>query len=236
MKYGLLWLEGPLQSWGFDSRFGRRDTLAFPTRSGILGMLCAAMGRGGRQEEWLSDMRPYAQTIIAFERDSDRSEAARTPLLRDFHMVGSGYDLKDPWQTLMVPKTSEGKPPVGTGARLTWRHYLQDKAFAVILELPEEHRDEIAEGMQTPVWALALGRKCCVPTDIIWRGAFNSEDSAIAAAMKIAAAKGLHEDFRVYEGQMADGETVTLSDVPLNFGPYKKYAERLVTITRSKTQ
>ena len=33
----LLWLEAPLQSWGVDSRFGRRDTLPFPSRSGVLG-------------------------------------------------------------------------------------------------------------------------------------------------------------------------------------------------------
>ncbi len=35
----LLWLEAPLQSWGADSRFGRRATLPFPTRSGVLGLV-----------------------------------------------------------------------------------------------------------------------------------------------------------------------------------------------------
>ena len=49
MKTLLLWLEAPLQSWGAGSRYGRRDTLPFPTRSGILGLLCCAMGRGGEQ-------------------------------------------------------------------------------------------------------------------------------------------------------------------------------------------
>lgn len=47
MKTLLLWLEGPLQSWGHDSQFDRRDTLPFPTFSGICGMLCAALGAGG---------------------------------------------------------------------------------------------------------------------------------------------------------------------------------------------
>ena len=40
MRNLLLWLEAPLQSWGAGSRYGRRDTLPFPTRSGILGLLC----------------------------------------------------------------------------------------------------------------------------------------------------------------------------------------------------
>ena len=56
MRTLLLWLEAPLQSWGADSRYGRRDTLPFPTRSGILGLLCCAMGRGGEQREWLAAM------------------------------------------------------------------------------------------------------------------------------------------------------------------------------------
>lgn len=51
--YLLLWLEGPLQAWGHDSKFGVRNTLNFPTRSGILGLLCCAHGAGGEQREWL---------------------------------------------------------------------------------------------------------------------------------------------------------------------------------------
>ncbi|HBZ0090419.1 TPA: type I-E CRISPR-associated protein Cas5/CasD, partial [Klebsiella pneumoniae] len=46
-QYMLLWLEGPLQSWGGDSKFGVRDTLNFPTRSGILGLICCARGAAG---------------------------------------------------------------------------------------------------------------------------------------------------------------------------------------------
>lgn len=41
----LLRLAGPLQSWGDSSRFARRDTGRFPTKSGVLGLLAAAQGR-----------------------------------------------------------------------------------------------------------------------------------------------------------------------------------------------
>ena len=40
----LLKLAGPLQSWGVDSKFEIRDTLDFPTKSGVIGMLAAALG------------------------------------------------------------------------------------------------------------------------------------------------------------------------------------------------
>lgn len=41
----LLRLAGPLQAWGDASRFARRDTGRYPTKSGVLGLLAAAGGR-----------------------------------------------------------------------------------------------------------------------------------------------------------------------------------------------
>ncbi|MFD3685734.1 type I-E CRISPR-associated protein Cas5/CasD [Nocardiopsis sp. NPDC058631] len=38
-------LAGPLQSWGSASRFARRGTEHAPTKSGVLGLLAAALGR-----------------------------------------------------------------------------------------------------------------------------------------------------------------------------------------------
>ena len=49
--YLLLWLEAPLQAWGHDSKFGRRDSLDFPTKSGVLGLLCCARGAAGEQSD-----------------------------------------------------------------------------------------------------------------------------------------------------------------------------------------
>lgn len=41
----LLTFEGPLQSWGSGSKFDNRQTENIPTKSGIIGMIAAAMGR-----------------------------------------------------------------------------------------------------------------------------------------------------------------------------------------------
>lgn len=226
MSFSLLWLEAPLQSWGHDSRFGRRSTLPFPTRSGLMGLLCCASGRGGEQREWLERMRPMTLEVIAYALDGQPP----APMLRDFHMAGSGYDLADPWQNLLVPKKSDGGKPVGTGTRLTYRFYLQDIAFAIILELPEGMEAGIEETLCRPVWPICLGRKCCVPTDIIWRGLYPGPDSASIAAGEIAAAKNRHEIFRVVEGKREEGESRILADVPICFGPYKEYGDREVSI------
>ncbi|MET7639610.1 type I-E CRISPR-associated protein Cas5/CasD [Streptomyces sp. NPDC005438] len=45
MSVLLLQLAGPLQSWGAASRFPRRSTESAPTKSGVIGLLAAALGR-----------------------------------------------------------------------------------------------------------------------------------------------------------------------------------------------
>ncbi|MFY7069270.1 type I-E CRISPR-associated protein Cas5/CasD [Nocardiopsis changdeensis] len=47
-------LAGPLQSWGSASRFARRTTENAPTKSGVVGLLAAALGR--ERTEDLSDL------------------------------------------------------------------------------------------------------------------------------------------------------------------------------------
>jgi CRISPR system Cascade subunit CasD len=41
----LLRLAAPLQSWGLASKFDTRDTAREPTKSGVIGLLAAALGR-----------------------------------------------------------------------------------------------------------------------------------------------------------------------------------------------
>src|SRR5574340_968300 len=95
-SYLLLWLEAPLQSWGSDSKFGRRDTQTFPTKSGVLGLVCAALGAGGKQRALLAEFSALGQTVVSVVRCKQTADGvikqAREPLLRDFQMVGSGYD------------------------------------------------------------------------------------------------------------------------------------------------
>jgi CRISPR system Cascade subunit CasD len=229
-RYLLLWLQAPLQSWGRDSKFGRRDTLNFPTRSGVMGLLCCALGAVGEQRELLAEFAPLKQTVISFVRCKNEQKIAREPLLRDFHMIGSGYDDKDPWQTLLIPKTADGKKAVGGGTKITYRYYLQDAYFAVVLEVPSDKADTLAQALQTPVWDLCLGRKSCVPTDFVYRGVFDNVADAVIKAEEIAKDKNLLKDFEVLDGEHDGNEVLTLNDVPVCFGERKQYRDRRVTV------
>jgi CRISPR system Cascade subunit CasD len=237
-KYILLWLEAPLQAWGADSKFGRRDTLPFPSKSGILGMVLCAMGASGPQNELLAKLSSGALQIASYVR-SKKTEAgnariklSREPLLRDFHMVGSGYDDKDIWQKLLIPKTSEGKPAVGGGSKMTYRYYLQDSCFAAVLEVNVDMDCAICDALQNPVYDLYFGRKNCVPAEKIFQGTFESIDAAWQKAETLAQEKQLIEDFRALDGEH-EGDVMTLNDVPLQFGEIKKYRDRRVTVVPS---
>lgn len=230
--YLLLWLEAPLQAWGHDSKFGRRDSLDFPTKSGVLGLLCSARGAGGEEQEWLLAWADLDMQLVGYvPKDRQGMPMLRQPLLRDFHMVGSGYDDQDPWQNLLIPKTSDGKKAVGGGTKMTYRYYLQDMAYAVALQAPAAQADTVASVLVSPVWDLYLGRKNCVPTEFIYQGMFESAERALQAGEALAVAKNRAGALRVLQGEH-DGEVLTLNDVPLQFGPHKKYRDRRVTVQK----
>ena len=70
----LIPLEGPLQAWGLDSRFELRQTAAEPSKSGVIGMCCAALGRD--RSEAIDDL-----AALLFGVRVDREGR----LTRDFH-------------------------------------------------------------------------------------------------------------------------------------------------------
>lgn len=230
--YLLLWLEAPLQSWGHDSRFGRRDSLDFPTKSGVLGLLCCARGADGEEREWLADRAELDMQVVGYvPKDKQDKPLQRQPLLRDFQMVGSGYDDQDPWQSLLIPKTCEGKKAVGGGTKMTYRYYLQDMAYAVALQMPAGEVETLVDALTNPVWDLYLGRKNCVPTEFIYQGVFDTAQKALHAGEVLATGKNRAFAMQILQGEHS-GEVLLLNDVPLQFGEHKKYRDRRVTVQR----
>lgn len=146
-------------------------------------------------------------------------------------MVGSGYDDRDPWQNLLIPKTREGKKAVGGGTKMTYRYYLQGMAFAVALQAPAAEAESTLLALQNPVWDLYLGRKSCVPTEFIAQGCHEDIAQALARARELAEAKNRVAIFSVHQGEY-EGEVITLNDVPLQFGQDKRYRDRRVTVIK----
>lgn len=72
----LLRLAGPLQSWGTDSKFETRRAGREPSKSGVIGFLAAALGRG--RDEAIDDL-----TRLRFGVRVDKEGQ----LLHDYHTV-----------------------------------------------------------------------------------------------------------------------------------------------------
>ncbi|MBQ8977188.1 MAG: type I-E CRISPR-associated protein Cas5/CasD [Succinivibrionaceae bacterium] len=233
-KYLLMWLEGPLQSWGDRSRYSRRETQLFPTKSGVYGLILCALGLSGAQTEILAVMSDFRLDVFGYKKL--KSDFSENSIMRDFHMIGSGYDNSDLWEKYLIPKTQQGKAAVGGGSKITYRYYLQNMAFACILEIPSNFDVDIASALETPKWPLFLGRKCCVPSDIIYRGTFDEYLDAVDKADNIAVVKERYKSIEAYDGRRDDLEGVdfwVLNDVPVEFGDYKKYRERIITVRKS---
>lgn len=228
MKTLLMWLEGPLQGWGVSSKFDSRETLPFPTLSGVCGLLCAALGASGEQRELLAQISEAGWNVLAFTRKN----CPVSPVLRDFHMIGSGYDTDNPWLNLLIPKTINGKRPSGVpGQKLTYRYLLQSAAFAVFLTFREEAlAEKLLYALQHPVWGPFLGRKHAAPTEIIAQGVYFSAEEARLRACQLMEEKHLELLFEVVEGFQEEGEPQIVNDVPVSFGDHKTYRDRYVTV------
>ncbi len=137
MSVLLLRLAGPMQSWGTQSRFTVRDAGREPSKSGVVGLLCAALGRP--RAEPVADL---AGLRMAVRVDQEGR------LARDYH-------------TALDVIKADGS---GTTTVVSNRYYLADADFLVGLESDDRALlDRLDAALRSPVWPLYLGRKSFVP-------------------------------------------------------------------------
>jgi CRISPR system Cascade subunit CasD len=126
-----------MQSWGTQSRFLERDTGREPSKSGVIGLLCAALGRP--RAEAVDDL---ARGIMGIRVDRE------------------GVKQRDYQTALEVAKADASKP----GTVVSNRYFLAHADFLVGLamdDLPLLQRLDAA--LAAPHWVLSLGRKAFVP-------------------------------------------------------------------------
>jgi len=146
----LLRLAGPMQSWGTTSRFNQRDTGKEPSKSGVIGLLAAAMGID--RENWV-DLEPLTRLSMGVRHD--RPGVPK----RDYQTAGCA-----PTDTIIKADGTQSKDGV-----VSERNYLADAVFLVGLEGEDCSLLEKAHfALRNPVWPLALGRKSYVPSEAIW--------------------------------------------------------------------
>ena len=226
-----------MQSWGFASRFTRRTTALHPTKSGVVGLLAAAMGvdkHGADEAEQVKKLAALGCTTITLPKKRGEREL---PMLRlsDYHTIGGGYDKKTEW--MKKPRAASGDT---LETVLSERHYLLDARFGVLLEGERDWLEEIAGKLRNPTWGLWLGRKCCIPAVPLLVGIGSDADAALQLLLKAAGldeARTISEFDHVIEGEGAEGlDAEWLNDTPVGFGAAigERHAPRRIRQVRRK--
>lgn len=130
---------GPMQSWGTRSRFQERDTEREPSKSGVVGMLCTALGRD--RNEPVDDLAGL-KMAVRVDREGKLSKDFQTA---ENVALASGGVSKDPL--------------------ISRRYYLSDAAFLVALEGAMTLLEAIHVALKSPQWPFYLGRKSYVPSE-----------------------------------------------------------------------
>ena len=131
----LLRLAAPLQAWGADSKFETRKTNREPTKSGVIGLLAAALGLRRDESEALARLAQL-RFGVRVEREGQ--------LLVDYH----------------IAKTQDQKT-----SYVTYRHYLQDAVFLAGIESEDTALlQQLQQALLHPAFPLYLGRRSCPPT------------------------------------------------------------------------
>ncbi len=209
MKHTLLLrLKAPMQSWGISSRFSIRDTGKEPTKSGVIGLLCAALG-------------------ISREKANleDEQFAKLTELKMSVRVLSDGVMQKDYHTAQYVAKAAGGKPKE---TELSTRWFLADADFLVGLESEDfSFLENLQNALKKPKWQIFLGRKAFVPSVPVYfadGGLQNGDSETILRNFEI---KTETENQRLIVEDENGRET--RQDVPLDFSKRRFSLRRVRT-------
>lgn len=228
-------LEGPLQAWGTnEGKFAIRRTADAPTKSGVFGLLCSAMGLGRAEAglHWL-DYLASLRMGVRIDRPGFR--------IWDFHTVGAKIEMR-------IAKLGEPNEPGEVGEErkqkllykdldyddrgmLTRREYLADASFLVALQGKPEIISQLSDHLAKPTWVLYLGRKSCPPSRPVNEhpaGYFDTLEDALVSVPLQFRKDGEHKPSTLelvldwhptHDGEEAPSEAEIHYDIPVSFQP-----------------
>jgi CRISPR system Cascade subunit CasD len=205
-----LLLDGPMQSWGHASRFERRTTALHPTRSAVFGLLAAALGidkHGANEAGELVRFGSLRFTVVILPRRLRQKHELMMQRLEDYHTV-TGI------------RRASGKVDKDATVQ-TYRHYLLDARFGVLLEGPAVLLEEIATALRNPKWGVWLGRKCCVPASPVLVALKPDQAQAWSELVRrigYAGTETIDQFDRVIEVAAGEAGADVLEDAPVGFG------------------
>jgi CRISPR system Cascade subunit CasD len=146
-------------------------------------------------------------TVITLPRRSRREGDLPLQRLEDYHTV-TGI------------RRASGKVAEDATVQ-TYRHYLLDARFGVLMDGATELLNEIATGLHNPKWGVWLGRKCCMPASPVLVAVKPDQPQAWAELLRRAGYVGtesLEQFDRVLEVAAGHSGADIIEDTPVAFG------------------
>jgi CRISPR system Cascade subunit CasD len=205
-----LLLDGPMQSWGFASRFTRRTTALHPTRSGIIGLIAAAMGvdkHASNETDAIARFARLGITVLTLPRKDRRGKDRLMQRLDDYHTV-TGI------------RRASGKVEEDATV-LTNRHYLLDARFGVLIEGDIGLLSEIEGALINPKWGLWFGRKCCLPATPVLAAKQGDRSEVWRTLLQRSGYSGdesIEHFDRIIEVAAGESGAESLDDMPVGYG------------------
>lgn len=203
----LLRFSGPLQSWGDSSRFTTRGTRRMPTKSGVVGLLAAALGR--TRGESVADLATLELGVRAdqpgrvvrdFQTERSLDGRAVMPLTNRLYLADAKFlvALGGPDDELAGIELALRAP--------RWPLYLGRRSCPadqpILLGLAGDRYDDVREALRSEPWLAADWYRRRYPTTSELEAACDARD-----------------------GEVCESH----ADVPLSFGSDRRYMCRPVT-------
>jgi CRISPR system Cascade subunit CasD len=212
----LIRLAGPQQAWGTQSRFTHRDSGREPSKSGVIGLLCAALGKP-REENDSQAYPTLAQLAVLRMGVRVLREGV---VMRDYHTAGGGKWLGKRYGVYKF----DGSPP---DTVVSERYYLADADFLVGLESETSALlQRLDNALAHPQWQIFLGRKSFVPSWPLRLPADGLKNQPLEEALRTYQTAHKHGRSRLVIETREVSNEVRL-DVPLSFSP-REFALRYV--------
>lgn len=155
MNYLVFRLYGAMASWGEAAVGGDRPTALHPTRSALLGLLCAALGIKRTEEERIQQLNEQVNVAI--------KQYSPGVLQRDYHTAQvPSEDKKRILYTRKDELSAVARNKLNTV--LSNRDYRVEGLWVVAISLAENNDytlEQLQQALLRPKFTLYLGRKSC---------------------------------------------------------------------------
>jgi CRISPR system Cascade subunit CasD len=187
----LLRFRAPMMSFGDHSRFTIRDTRREPTKSAVIGLLCAALGRP--RWEPVHDLAAFKMGV----------------------RVNKEGVVQCDYHTVMDSIRSSGNDG---DTVLSQRYYIADADYLIGLEGDRTQLELLDIALESPCWQLYFGRKSFVPSLPIRGGIVDSDLEEALKTYPVPPSKKPRkaDDSLRYVLEVANSLDVR-HDVPLNW-------------------